>query len=76
MVKNTKFHMKCRILMKKNYHEHGGKEKKQINYYLKKYDLDSSCIDSCENHTQKIVKLKHLATLKKLQSLEDTMVRI
>lgn len=55
------FHTIMATLMRQNYHNKGGKQRKQIRDYIKRYDLTNDFVADCETLQDKVEKLKRHA---------------
>ena len=56
----SKHNLKMREVMKRNYYENGGRERKQIKYYKTKYNLGDAFFAYCKDHSSKLKKVVRL----------------
>ena len=72
-MKNTQHNIRMREVMKRNYYEHGGRERKMIRYYFTKYNLPPDFLDDCTTFDEKFLKLSRHAYQCKLQTQTEKM---
>ena len=67
----SKHNLKMREVMKRNYYENGGRERKQIKYYKTKYNLGDAFFADCKDHSSKLKKVRAYAFQIRMQTLDE-----
>jgi hypothetical protein len=72
-LKTTNHNIKCREIAFKNYHQDGGKIKKNIRYIMKKYNLTENFFTENETDEEKFRKIKMYDQEQKMKKINEKL---